>query len=61
MIQQQIYRGQSIWFDKISDEEGVIIYLRNVYVNNLVQSHHPRCAWMIGAGEIFGQKNEVIW
>ena len=60
MIQQQNYRDQSIWIAKIYDEEGVVMYLRNVYVNNLVQSHHPRRAWMTGAGEILGQKNEVI-
>jgi len=32
MIQQQNYRDQSIWFAKITEQEGVAIYLRNVHV-----------------------------
>jgi len=32
MIQQQNYRDQSILFAKITDQEGVAIYLRNVHV-----------------------------
>ena len=42
MIQQQNYRDQSIWFAKITDQEGVAIYLRNVHVKKVIR-FNPDC------------------